>query len=179
MRPIARRFRRWGYRTANSDYAPGPAGLTDVLALYDELRAQRPDDRVCVYGESAGGHWALLLAALRPDVNCVIALAAPVDLVDPALGGVLDTIIGQVFGAARSSYSPLSIAGWIQAPVLLAYGLDDAVVPVEQGQRMHAALAGSKLVLMAPGATAWVHGTSSTRALRRLNARERSWLDGS
>src|SRR5204862_2362707 len=75
LRPVARRFVAMGWRTLTTSYANGSAGLGTVRAAWRASRAS------CVYGESSGAHWALLLAARDPGVRCVIAAAAPTDLV--------------------------------------------------------------------------------------------------
>ena len=54
-----------------------------------------------MYGESSGGHWALMLAALRPRIDCVMAVAAPTDLVDVAPQSDLGEIVATVFTPAQ------------------------------------------------------------------------------
>lgn len=106
------RFTAQGARVVNATYAPHAAGLADVVAAYDALDRE-VDGGICVMGESAGGHLALLLAMERP-VACVIARAAPTDLVCLAADG--GTLVAAkavaAFGADRlAAYSPLQRAG--------------------------------------------------------------------
>jgi pimeloyl-ACP methyl ester carboxylesterase len=175
LRATASRFQRYGYRTVNLDYRPGPEGLEDVEAIVDAQHRARPDEPVCVYGESAGGHWALMLAAVRPYVGCVIAAAAPTDLTS-GLGAWLADRVDFVFSGDAGMYSPIRYAGKIGADVLLAYGADDGYVPPAQGAGMASRLRSSKLDVLAAGDRDWIHGTASQAAIRHLHSLERRWL---
>ena len=77
LQPAADRFARLGLRVANVDYRPGAASLTDARRALRRLHRRR----VCVYGESAGGQLALMLAARHRSVRCVITVGAVGDLV--------------------------------------------------------------------------------------------------
>src|SRR5215213_5547061 len=81
LAPKAASFRAAGLRAQSLDYRRGDEGLIDVVAAVDEQLAAHPNSPLCLYGESAGGHLALLAAAARPQVRCVITAAAPTDLV--------------------------------------------------------------------------------------------------
>src|SRR4051812_6344835 len=109
LRPVARRFVALGWRAMTTSYANGTAGLQTVRAAWRIAHAS------CVYGESSGAHWALLLAARDPDVRCVIAAAAPTDLVTwprellPAMRPEALRLRGASFGrsgAALRRWSP-------------------------------------------------------------------------
>ncbi len=174
----ARTFRRWGYRTVNTDYRAGTAGLDDVLGAVDAESA-RGAGRVCVWGVSAGGTWALMAAARRPALRCVIAVAAPTDLVAPTFTDPDGTLAGysrRVFGRAAPAYSPLLQAGAIDAAVLIADAAQDPVVPAVQGRALAARLRHVRRVELAPGSAAFVHSSVDPDDLRRLGRAERRWL---
>lgn len=60
----------------------GDAVLDDVLAFYDQVRDAFPDEPVCAFGASGGGHLSLMLAIERRDLDCASAAAPPTDLVE-------------------------------------------------------------------------------------------------
>jgi hypothetical protein len=81
-RPTAARYAR-EYRTFTVGYGPGGRSVGDVAAAYDRVRAiVGPDHPICVSGESAGGHLAMMLAQTR-DVACTISAGGPSDLAVP------------------------------------------------------------------------------------------------
>lgn len=130
-----------------------PAQLQDVQLAVRTLRARSAElgldpSRICAMGDSAGGHLAAMLGVLpgtqRGDrsailpqhassVACVIDLYGPTNLAEffanlppPALFG------GQTAAQAPGLYaeaSPLSHISASAAPMLLAHGLQDTVVP--------------------------------------------------
>lgn len=137
-------WRRWGFRTRIAEYRAGKAGLIDVAGETRAARRAFPRLPVCVYGESSGGTWALLVAARTRDVACVVALAAPTDqetLVQSPyrrarhLGG---TMWPRRFGSADEddSWEPYDVwsAAAVPVPVLLGYAAGDRTVPPQQGR---------------------------------------------
>lgn len=169
MAPTAKRFEKLGYRTVAVDYRAGRDGLSDVIAAYDAAAAS--GEPVCAYRESSGGHWALMLAIRRPALECVIAVAAPTDLMDAA-APILRSLAGQVLGRLLWFQSPYYFAGAIRARVLLADSADDTLVPMAtQVNRFAARLRGEKTVVtLAPGKVKWMHGTTSRAERQRLRA---------
>jgi pimeloyl-ACP methyl ester carboxylesterase len=164
------RLNRWGYETLNVDHRKGAASLVDVTRFYDSLRARVGDSPICLDGWSSGGHLALMVAARRPDVACVISVAGPTYL--PSLPQPLLGIAHRFFdrhGGLRA-WSPATLE--IGAPVLLAAARHDAVVPFEQSRRMSSA----QVIALGRGSAAYVHGTVSRADLRRFHARERRFL---
>ncbi len=104
--------------------------------------------RLAVCGASYGGYAALVAAAFTPDMfRCAVAVAAPVNLRTfvasvhdhwkPA-GSRLSRRIGDPSTEADFlwSRSPLSRAGDIRIPLLLAYGKNDARVPVSEAEQL-------------------------------------------
>lgn len=176
VRSTARRFNRDGYRTVSLDYRAGSKGIDDVKRGYDQEAERRPGESRCVYGESAGGHWALLLAASRPAIDCVIAVAAPTNLTS-GLSDFLNERVAAVFGLLGVAYSPVTYADKITASVLLAYGADDEQVPVSQGAQLERELASAKLRVLPAGRRKWMHGTASKEAISDLKRLETRWIE--
>lgn len=170
MEPIGDRFEAIGFRSVAVDYKPGPAGIVDILGAYDA--AAHTGGPVCAYGESAGGHWALILAVLRPDIACVIALAAPTDFADPAALQLRQ--LGELtLGPDLLPLSPVYFAPLITAPTLLASGFDDRLVPPDQARHLAAGLGGPvEVEELGPGSERWMHGTASGSAISALVAAE-------
>lgn len=69
-----------GFRVVSIDYLPGADGLTSVQDAIGAELVRGTGGPLCLYGESAGGHLALLAAAAVPSVDCVMTNGAPADL---------------------------------------------------------------------------------------------------
>jgi acetyl esterase/lipase len=136
--------------------------------------------RIGAAGGSSGGHLVCLLGSLHgrgePDdqdpvnresarVQCVVARAAPVDLVrmgtNPLVAGFMGTIFrGEAagpYGVEQRTYreaSPLTYVDGSTPPTLLIAGTADAVVPPEQTQLMHSALKAADV----PVEVLWIEG---------------------
>jgi pimeloyl-ACP methyl ester carboxylesterase len=170
MNPVADRLNQAGYATLNVDYGRGKHSLPDVLDFYDELRARvGPRTEICTYGDSAGGHLALLVAQRRPDTACVIANAAPTDLdALPGGPGSLKRTAHRLFGRGRALRAWSPATRMLNQPALLAYAQHDKVVPPDQGERMLRRAPHAKLVRLRRGHAPWVHFTVAASDLRRL-----------
>ncbi len=155
--------------------APGatfPAQLCDCKGAIRWLRAhasqyQLDPDRIGVFGASAGGHLALLLAATADDpwlegdvggnlayssrVQCVCAFYPPTDLnrlvTNPADRKDPHSDVGKLLGgpvadnvAKANVASPLFYVNKTCAPVFLMHGGNDTLVPPEQSRLMYRAL---------------------------------------
>jgi hypothetical protein len=134
-----------GWRVVNIGYRP-PASLVnrraapnafpaldDVAAFYDQARRAFPGP-VCAYGSSSGGHLAMMLAVVRPDLTCVISEAGPIDftIVRRRYPGYLE----RIFGASTSAlnfWDPTSRwrAAAPTAQVWLGEAANDPIVPRE------------------------------------------------
>ncbi len=159
------------YRLARE--APFPAGLDDCRAAVRWLRAHAAEyqvdpARIGAYGNSAGGHLALLLALMPPEpvgpgesfseqssqVQAAASDSGPLDLLgqhrDGQLRGVVELFMGgPPEKAGEGTYkraSPSSHVTGNGPPLLLIYGEVDGQVPVSSADRFVAALsqAGAK-----------------------------------
>lgn len=84
------RFTAAGWRALNITHDSIEAGKPEipmdyVRAWYRLTRRAFPEQPVCVYGESAGGHMAMLLANEVPAPECVLSLEGPSDLTTGAV----------------------------------------------------------------------------------------------
>ena len=160
-------WRRWGYRTRVAAYRAGKAGLVDVTTAVRRARRAAPRRPLCVYGESSGGTWALLVAARTPDVDCVVALGAVTDQETLArsphrparhLGA---TMWPRRFGGPDEDdgWEPFDVWGTmtVPVPVLLAYSENDRVVPPQQGELFARVAPFGELRVLRPGRHQFVH----------------------
>jgi alpha-beta hydrolase superfamily lysophospholipase len=171
VRDDLERWRRQGWHGVIVDYPKGGAAPASLLRAYDKVRARYPGLPVCLYGESAGGHLALLVAATRPDVACVETAGAPTDLeaIDPSLS----PRAAHADRNARMAFPSLRAAGPVHLPIrarlLVTHLRTDPVIGVAHAARMPA----ERRLVLEPGPIGWVHGgvdASSFAALRRAEA---------
>jgi acetyl esterase/lipase len=168
-----------GWRVVSIDYDEGQAGLDDVLdAANTELARHSSDGPVCLYGQSAGAHLALMAASRLSAIDCVIALGPPTDLYqytveaapssDPRVQ-LVSSQIRRLFGTTPEAVAPwnvVSLAPALQADVLLLHEASDELVPASHGQRFQAARPTTQLVELEGGdrsvpRTNFLHGTVS------------------
>jgi len=165
-----------GWRIVSLDYEEGTAGLQDVLnATGSELARRTSGGPVCLYGESAGGHLALVAASRLRAIDCVIALGPPTDLslyqVEAAgsADGRLALVAYQIsrfFGttdAENAPWDPASLAPRIQTDVLLFHEDDDAIVSPQHNLNFAADRTTTQSTHLAAGGDGdgFVHGTVS------------------
>ncbi len=178
----ARWFEAQGWATYDIDYRGGWNSMADVTAAYDHLRKMiGPSTTVCVQGESAGATMAMLLAAERPSVACVISE-----------GGISDiTTMPNPFRANVNTYvlpghlwafSPVREASLIKQPLLMAGSSWDKVVPESQQMaEMKTARPSTKTMLLAGapilGSSNFVHANITVGALARFRAAEIGMLN--
>ena len=185
-----------GFAVAAIDYrlsgeARFPAPLDDVrtaIGWVGEHAAGYGLDtgRVFLWGDSAGGHLALLAALTGATAHGVVAWFPVTDLArlpsdvadaggvpDPGPGSREALLLGapasSVPGLAREA-SPVSHASAAAPPVLLMHGAADDLVPPAQSIRLAEALhaAGATAVLeLVPGATHMWNGASDTDGIVR------------
>lgn len=188
QRESALRWRRRGWLTVNIDHPPCGESLDGVLWFHDLVRARLGRGLpLCASGASSGAHLALMLAARRRDVACVIGEAPFTDLT--ALRGRVSAsgsasgaesaadLALAAFGASRlAALSPIRHVGAIHARVLLAIGRRDVILPLAQARAMRDALRRrgryAESLTLAAGSVPWIHGYVSRTALKRLHAAE-------
>ncbi len=185
-----------GFAVAAVDYrlsgeARFPAPVEDVRTAVDWVRDHAAAygldaGRVFLWGDSAGGHLALLAALTGAGVQATVAwfpvtdlLGMPSDLADA--GGVPDrgpdSREARLLGAPASSRpglareaSPVTHASAAAPPILLLHGTEDDLVPAAQSVRLAEALeaAGAPVELeLVPGATHFWKGASDVDAIIR------------
>jgi acetyl esterase/lipase len=174
VREDLERWRRQGWLGVIVDYPKGGAAVASVLRSYDRVRARYPGLPVCLYGESAGGHLALLVAAARPDVACVETAGAPTDLeaIDPSrspLAAHADRNARMAFPDLRAA-SPAGKE--LRAPLLVTHLRTDPVIGVAHAYRMPA----GRRVVLEPGAVPWVHGAVSGASMGVLRRAEVAFM---
>lgn len=183
-----------GFAVAAIDYrlsgeARFPAPLEDVRTAISWVRDHAASygldaDRGFLWGDSAGGHLALLAALTGSKVNGVVAwfpvtdlAGLPSDVADA--GGLPDpgpqSREAQLLGAPASSApdlarqaSPVTHASASAPPILLMHGAVDDMVPPAQSVRLAEALtaAGATVELeLVPGATHFWNGASDVRGI--------------
>ncbi len=175
-------FAARGWRVVSIDYEEGQSGLGDVLnAVGQELSRGSGSGPVCIYGESAGAHLALVAAARLKAVDCVIGLGTPTDLAlyqadaqasDDAQVKLVAFQVSRFFGTtpdALAPWSPVALAPSIRADVLLLNEADDVYVSAAHTHRFTAARPTTQAIALAAGdpadpSTKFVHGTVSAAA---------------
>jgi acetyl esterase/lipase len=203
VRGDAERWRNRGWETVNFTYRSCGHSLDDALWFYDHARAWfDPSMKVCALGTSAGGQLALLIAANRPGLYCVVNQAGPTDLrtikdelaYDAATGLQNQTIGGRVvhnlaagaFGEENlARYSPAALAsGTLNATrVLQGFSADDPLVSFQQAADLASAMQAAnpaayvdELQLDA-GPIPFAHGRVTQAALDDFYAREQRLAD--
>ncbi len=154
------------YRLAGE--APFPAALADCKNAVRWLRAHAREynidpGHIGAYGNSAGGHLAMLLGMVGPDprlegdgpyqdqsslVQAVVSDSGPIDLLNQHRSGALRQVCerflgGPPVGERAAVYRRASPAEQITPrtpPLLLIYGVEDGQVPVETADRFVLAL---------------------------------------
>lgn len=199
LRPEADRWRGRGWETVNITYRGCDQSLSDVLSFYDQARARfGAGAKIAALGVSAGGHLALMLAAVRPDVYAVVSQAGPTDLTTIQTQSAYDAATGQhtqTFGGrwahniAAAAFGEENLPGFSPAAsvvpslqrtrVLQAISADDALVPYPQisglADAMRAAGPAAYVdsLQLAIGTIAFGHGRVTQAALDDYYARER------
>jgi dienelactone hydrolase len=167
-----------GWRVVSVDYEEGAAGLQGVLDVVGAELARNAAGPLCLYGESAGAHLALVAASRLPAIRCVIGIATPTDFVrfeaegdasgDPDVR-IAASRIERFFGTTADELAPwnlVTLAPALQADVLLLHESDDPLVPAVDAEHFQAALPTTQLVELEAGdpadpSTKFRHGTIS------------------
>ena len=168
-----------GWRIVSVDMDEGAAGIDGVLsAVGSELAHPASAGPLCIYGESAGAHLALVAASRQPAVDCVIGVGTLVDMARLEADGdtssdanvqILGERIKRFFGTSAEQlapWNPVGLAPAIRADVLLLHEIDDPLVPAVHAARYQAAQPTTQVVELEPGdpadpSTKFRHGTVS------------------
>jgi acetyl esterase/lipase len=155
-----------GVAVATVDYrlsgeATFPAQIDDVHAAIEYLRRFAPAygidaDRIGTWGESAGGALAALAGLTSGQVSAVVAWYPLTDLAHHHPDRS-DSVEAELLGAAPAAVPELAAAASAVTrvtadapPFLIVHGDADGVLPLDQSERLHAAL-------VAVGAAAKLH----------------------
>lgn len=124
--------------------APTESGLqADASAAYDYLRNTRgvPPQSIVIYGWSLGAAVAVDMASRVPPAALMLE-GAPASLVD-LTGRRYPFFPLRLF--IRSSFDSIRKIGRIPAPMLFLHSVEDEVIPISEGRRLHAAARGAKM----------------------------------
>jgi acetyl esterase/lipase len=169
--PVCQYFAAEGYVAATINYrlAPAstwPAQLVDAQLAMRWLRAQADQlqldpQRLCAFGDSAGGHLAVFLGALTtihpgdeaqllanqsPQASCVVDEFGPVNLIQ--LASIHPDAMHSLFGgptpqsdpALYRDASPIFAISPQTSPMIIVQGTQDTTVPPSQSQELQQAL---------------------------------------
>jgi acetyl esterase/lipase len=178
----------WGYDVANLGYRGGEDSLRDAGAAFESLRARTgAEEPLCIYGTSAGGQLALLVAAREgADVDCVVDLLGPPDLEDFGArprSSAGERLAREAFGPGRlAALSPINNTSRTHAPVLVGATPCDVFTPIAAQRRLasglRAANPDSQLVVIAPGNDVDLeHCDVDGESFQRFQATTRSFLN--
>jgi acetyl esterase/lipase len=187
-RPDADYWRAAGWRTVNLTYRPCNQSFADVKWFYDQARALWGSSLpYCAFGASAGGNLALMLAAARSSVSCVISEAGPTDgttIKDESTPNGSTNGPRWIYNGLTAAVGPEQVFWWspalfaIHARVLWAVSAGDPYLPWAQGtelqQKMLAAnpAAYVNLLQLPSGTLNWVHAGISAVALATFQQAE-------
>lgn len=149
-------YTRDGYRTFNVGYRTHHS-LEDATAAFDAVRARRPHATICTSGVSAGAQLALALA-WRRDVDCVIAISGPPDLLDWGDGPYAEageTMAARAFGDRAGRLSPVNRVRELGQPILVVAARCDQMIAFSQQRRFAHRLRRGSLVRLRPGGSGY------------------------
>jgi hypothetical protein len=151
-----------------------------LAAAGRELTQRTGDGPLCVYGESSGGHLALIAASRLRAIDCVIGVGTPTDLVNYGAEAIPNPDPRAKLVALRAARyfgtTPGQLARWdavtrapaIRADILLLREGDDAVVSAAHARRVQAARPTTQIRELQAGdprdlSAVLLHGTLSAR----------------
>ena len=187
-RSDADQWRAAGWRTVNLTYRPCNQSFADVQWFYDQARALWGSSLpYCALGASAGGNLALMLAAARPSLSCVISEAGPTDglsIKNESTPAGNTNGPRWVYNLLAAAVSPEQVVWWspalftIHARVLWAISAGDPYIPWAQGTELQTKMLAANpaayinLLQLPSGTTPWVHADISATALATFRAAE-------
>lgn len=124
------------YTQGSPDHPCEMRAVQDIISTVAWVREQTwCSGRVILYGESAGGHLALLAASYGAPVDAVISVAGPMDLTIQG-DGVVGCYPYLTASDDRRPLNPLHQATGSLPPCLIIHGASDDCVSVEHARRM-------------------------------------------
>lgn len=163
------------FRVSAVDYDAGAAaGLASVKRALAAERRRLRRGPLCVYGESSGGHLALLAAQQMKGVDCVITVGSPTSFTafaqaaaeqieHPGYAWAFENIVVPEFGDDPAAWEPWEPARRaMRQPVLIMMCADDPIVPQNQMSQIPTA----ETYVAPPGdlsdpSQAYVHGSTT------------------
>ncbi len=130
----------------------------DAEAAWTYLNSIAPAAKKFVFGHSLGGAMAIHLALKFPEVEGLIlegAFTSIADMVKATQFGLLP-----IAGLITQRFDNLARIDSVKAPVLVAHGTEDTIVPFEMGERLYAAANAKKRLFRAEGGS---HHNLTTR----------------
>jgi acetyl esterase/lipase len=174
--PLAEELQERGYATVVVGYDAGERGFREIEGIYSKASKRYRGLPICVHGISAGGTYALLLAAREPRLDCVVGMVTPTDLTTLKEQGsdeVYDLAVTAFGEDELADWSPVNVADRIRAKVLLIPAQTDRFVPIAQAREFARARPATDLYVIPAGSTPvdWLHGAevSSTGALEGVD----------
>jgi acetyl esterase/lipase len=160
-----RRLVTAGFLVIQASYTSnnGPAAVGDVINFYDYAEAVYPAENVCVMGQSAGAHLALMAAAIRQDIPCVVSQAGPTDLTRTDDSAELSVSKTTAFGTNPDTlrfWSPITHAWVFAGRSMFGHARNDLVVQYNHSTNLAWKVGApvNEMKLLGFGATvAWVH----------------------
>ena len=127
--------------------APSEEGVyLDAEAAYDSERTRGvPPERLVAFGESVGGAVSIHLASERPCAGVAVVSTFT------TLGAVARRHYGPIAVLAGTRFDSRSRVRELEAPLFVAHGDQDEIVPFELGEALFAAAPEPKRFLRVPG----------------------------
>ena len=177
----------WGFRTRITRYREGREGLRDVRAEIAWAVRERPDDPICIYGESSGGTLALVAAASEEaSVRCIVISVSPTDQEtwsrsDRSGALRLSTEVWpSYFGDTHEddTFEPYDVWQAFEPaiPVFLIYAQGDPAIPVQQGKIFATLPADVTLRVLHKGARMFVHSKVKRSELLQVRGEARNFV---
>ena len=129
-----------------SIYADGEAAWTFLTST---LRLSPPS--ILLYGHSLGGAVAVEMAKRHPDAGALIAESTFTSLLDMANKDPVFRAFPIALVLDQKMESEEKLRG-VRMPVLILHGSADGMIPPAMAERLHAAAAGPKSILIVPRA---------------------------
>jgi uncharacterized protein len=141
-----------GFGQSKGGFPTEPQLYEDAQTAWDYLTKVRsiPPQRIVIYGHSFGGAIATDLASKYPEAAALIVQSSFTSIRDMTKRfGVywvlpVELLLRQRFESEEKMRS-------IKMPVLIITGTDDIQIPVEMGERLHRAAAGTKQLIIVQG----------------------------